>query len=360
MLALADILAQNNVQRVTIGGGEPLLRKDLEEILARLKQSGIFVSLHTNGTILLPRLDRLKGLVDILSLPLDSVYERQNRRMRGIPYVEMIDQIIEATQGKFKLAFKTTATKINARSLHKIYDKISRTDFDYWKVYQFRALNDAKKYENTFELPDEEFEQVKTKLSRYHDPRIHPLSKKEGHQAYVFLDNQGNISTVHPLKEENIQVGNLHPFADQRIDPRRVVIPLMGVQKSLHLLHELSGARLADQGDADEIPVGRTRRNLIPHLGHSVPGNPDRHGPLQHLTGVHNQAELLTARARLNQNLRLKDQIGKKAEEIGFQLIPDRPEGMEVVGSLEPVVHPVPNGGTDLRHQDLLLVSHDQ
>ncbi len=210
MLALADILAQNNVQRVTIGGGEPLLRKDLEEILARLKQSGIFVSLHTNGTILLPRLDRLKGLVDILSLPLDSVYERQNRRMRGIPYVEMIDQIIEATQGKFKLAFKTTATKINARSLHKIYDKISRTDFDYWKVYQFRALNDAKKYENTFELPDEEFEQVKTKLSRYHDPRIHPLSKKEGHQAYVFLDNQGNISTVHPLKEENIQVGNLH------------------------------------------------------------------------------------------------------------------------------------------------------
>ncbi len=210
MLKLVNALSTNGVQRVTIGGGEPLLRKDLEDILKALKTKGIFVSLHTNGTLLPERLDRLAGLVDILSLPLDSIYEGQNKIMRGIPYVDLIQQIIESTKDRFTLAFKTTATQINAKSLHKIYAKINQIPFAYWKIYQFRPLNDAKSEDALFHLPNDEFAEIKQKLERYQDRRIHPITRKEGHQPYVFLDNEGNISTVHPFEERNINVGNLY------------------------------------------------------------------------------------------------------------------------------------------------------
>ncbi|HLD05738.1 MAG TPA: radical SAM protein [Candidatus Nanoarchaeia archaeon] len=209
MLRLVKVLGKNKVKRVTIGGGEPLLRSDLERILAALKEEGIFVSLHTNGTILKQRIKGLRGLVDILSLPIDSVEEGENQQMRGRPYVGLIEEIMGYAHPEFKLAFKTTATRVNWASLPKIYDLVRQVPFDYWKVYQFRPLNEAQVYDSTFALPDKTFEGLRAELSGLADRRIQVVNRKEGHQPYVFLDNQGNVSTVHPDLEQNIPVGNL-------------------------------------------------------------------------------------------------------------------------------------------------------
>lgn len=213
MLRIVKVLAKNQVRKVTIGGGEPLLRSDLERILGALKEKGIFVSLHTNGTILKPRIEGLKGLVDMLSLPLDSMDEEENQIMRGRPYVGLVEEIMSYAHPSFKLAFKTTATKVNKGNIPRIYDSISRVPFEYWKVYQFRPLNEARSYQRDFNLTAREFGQLRVQLMSLEDRRVQVISREEGHQPYVFLDNQGNVSTVHPTAEENIWVGNL--FAHQ-------------------------------------------------------------------------------------------------------------------------------------------------
>lgn len=209
MLSLVQKLAEKGVTRVTIGGGEPLLRKDLEIILAALKNENIFVSLHTNGTLLRDRIEGLHGLVDILSLPLDSVHEPHNLRMRGMPYVNLIDEIIGYTAGKFSLAFKTTTTQVNAEKITDIYEKINQTPFEYWKVYQFRPLNVAAQYAQYFTLSDEQFEKLREKLNILQDSRIEVINGKQGHQPYLFLTNNGSLLTVDPVKEENIHVAGI-------------------------------------------------------------------------------------------------------------------------------------------------------
>ena len=77
---LARLLVEGGVKQVTLGGGEPMLVRNLETIFRILKEGSIYISLHTNGTFLSrKRITQLKGLVDDIALPVDSM----NRKMQG-------------------------------------------------------------------------------------------------------------------------------------------------------------------------------------------------------------------------------------------------------------------------------------
>ena len=55
---------QVGVKAVRLTGGEPLLYPHIEELLARIKQTGWFedISMTTNGSLLAPRAEKLKEL----------------------------------------------------------------------------------------------------------------------------------------------------------------------------------------------------------------------------------------------------------------------------------------------------------
>ena len=83
---IASILA-DNVQRVTIGGGEPGL-VNLEGALRILNSGNVYVSYHTNGLEL--NVDKLKGLVDDIALPIDSVAPNIQEALRGKEFLPVM------------------------------------------------------------------------------------------------------------------------------------------------------------------------------------------------------------------------------------------------------------------------------
>ena len=67
---------QVGVKAVRLTGGEPLLYPHIEELLARIKQTGWFedISMTTNGSLLAPRARKLKELgLNRVNISLDSV-----------------------------------------------------------------------------------------------------------------------------------------------------------------------------------------------------------------------------------------------------------------------------------------------
>ena len=84
--ALARKIRELGVCFVSLGGGEPLLRNDLEEIVAALKSSGLWVSVTTNGSLLtMPRMRRLRDSgLDQLLISLDFIRSGMHDRQRGI------------------------------------------------------------------------------------------------------------------------------------------------------------------------------------------------------------------------------------------------------------------------------------
>ena len=72
------------VAQVVVWGGEPLLRRDLPELLLAAHRAGLFVTLISNGWLAGARWAELRGSVDALILSLDDIGEAHDR-MRGLP-----------------------------------------------------------------------------------------------------------------------------------------------------------------------------------------------------------------------------------------------------------------------------------
>jgi MoaA/NifB/PqqE/SkfB family radical SAM enzyme len=87
-------LYREGVRFLFVQGGEPLLRRDLPEILEDLHELGFGLTLITNGTRLTPPLvRRLAALPLNLSVSLDTLDRERYRRIRGA------DQLADVVEG---------------------------------------------------------------------------------------------------------------------------------------------------------------------------------------------------------------------------------------------------------------------
>ena len=87
-------LYQNNgIRYLFVQGGEPLLRKDLPEILEDLAEIGYWLGLVTNGTLLKPSLiKRLAQLPLSISISLDSLNRDRYHSIRG---ADQLPQVLD-------------------------------------------------------------------------------------------------------------------------------------------------------------------------------------------------------------------------------------------------------------------------
>ncbi|UCE63325.1 MAG: radical SAM protein [Nitrospirota bacterium] len=80
----ARLYRDNGIRYLFVQGGEPLLRKDLVEILQDLAEMGYWLGLVTNGTLLTPSIiKRLARLPISISVSLDSLNRERYQSIRG-------------------------------------------------------------------------------------------------------------------------------------------------------------------------------------------------------------------------------------------------------------------------------------
>ena len=86
-------LYRDGVRFVLVQGGEPLLRRDLPEILEDLSAIGLHLTLITNGTKVTPQLvERLSQLPVAISVSLDTLDRVKYRHIRG---ADQLAQVLE-------------------------------------------------------------------------------------------------------------------------------------------------------------------------------------------------------------------------------------------------------------------------
>ena len=67
-----DELAAMGTRCVHLGGGEPLMRSDVYQIIARVKSHGLLCRMNSNGTLVPKMIEKIKGL-DSICISLDGV-----------------------------------------------------------------------------------------------------------------------------------------------------------------------------------------------------------------------------------------------------------------------------------------------
>jgi radical SAM protein with 4Fe4S-binding SPASM domain len=115
MLALADLLVDAGVRKVSFTGGEPLLRRDFLEIAERLSKRGVtLVQIATNGSLIdRPLLTKLKALGQSprISISYDGDGGTHDE-LRGTP------DATEATRRAFLLCREAGLTTASEMTLH--------------------------------------------------------------------------------------------------------------------------------------------------------------------------------------------------------------------------------------------------
>lgn len=107
---------------IAFEGGEPLLRKDLVEILAFSRSLPLHTSLITNGTLLESRIDEIAPYINgVVYVSIDGL-EKTHDKIRGVDgCFKKATQGIAASEGKVPVTINTT---IMAENLHEIEDLV--------------------------------------------------------------------------------------------------------------------------------------------------------------------------------------------------------------------------------------------
>jgi MoaA/NifB/PqqE/SkfB family radical SAM enzyme len=135
--ALVERLAQGGVLSLSFTGGEPLLRTDLEELVAAAVHSGMSTSLSTNAWRLAP--PRIRNLaaagLGTFFLSLDGARPETHDRIRGCPgshdrVLRAASEIAALPQPRPRVVFNLTVNRLNAAELVAVGDLAARTGVD--------------------------------------------------------------------------------------------------------------------------------------------------------------------------------------------------------------------------------------
>jgi len=81
-------LANLGVKVVSLSGGEPLLRKDIEEVISIVKSYNVRAQIVTNGILLSKEkiIKLVKSGLDCVTLSLDTADQEIYQKLRGVPF----------------------------------------------------------------------------------------------------------------------------------------------------------------------------------------------------------------------------------------------------------------------------------
>ena len=212
-LKLAGMVADSDIKKVTLGGGEPLLAKNIREIARILRKGGKYVSLHTNGVLLSEKLIQEIDADDI-AIPIDTMDRKVQLQLRGERFSSTFDdlhniakRILESEKG---LGYHTVFTALTLEDIPGMYKVL--TDFDYWRIYEMNYelawqnvvdhkdigrynMIDVLKGPCTLKKGHTDSLFARFLLQDEHDdPRVQYVSKLDAKEPYAFLENSGDIT----------------------------------------------------------------------------------------------------------------------------------------------------------------------
>lgn len=157
------ILRNKGLEAINFTGGEPLLRKDISELIRFAKEIGLTTILSTNGLLLKQRLPEFAESIDFIGLPLDSDDKKIHNDMRPTKIITnhfglILDliQLINSKYSRIGIKINTLVSKRNMDNVNGI-GKLIDGKVVSWKLSQFIPGAFGNKHKEEFEIALEDY-----------------------------------------------------------------------------------------------------------------------------------------------------------------------------------------------------------
>lgn len=137
---IIDGIAKAGIKIVRFTGGEPLLRKDIFELMKYAKKKGLGIYLNTNGSLVtMDVAKKLKGIVDNVLIPIEGYRRKDEKRLteKGDSLTRKINAIKLLRKAKITVVRAgTVVIRENILNLEKLARFIFRLPIDSWELYR--------------------------------------------------------------------------------------------------------------------------------------------------------------------------------------------------------------------------------
>lgn len=133
-LELCEQIAEMEVERVVLTGGEPLLREDWDLIASRLSEHGVEVQIITNGSLVTPEvIARMKRAgIKKVSVSIDGTQELHDAgRMEG-SFAKCEHALALLKEASIPVFVATTVTAKNLDNLSALKCELARMGVEHW------------------------------------------------------------------------------------------------------------------------------------------------------------------------------------------------------------------------------------
>jgi MoaA/NifB/PqqE/SkfB family radical SAM enzyme len=163
---IIKFLKEQGLEAINFTGGEPLLRKDIVELIKYSKKLGLSTILTTNGILLKEKIGALAKYLDFIGLPLDSIKPDIHNAMRvtaatrnhqGL-VVKLINEI-SRKYPKIGIKINTIVTKKNKSSLIALGSLLDGKVVS-WKLSQFIPGAVGKLHQSDYQITQADFLKV--------------------------------------------------------------------------------------------------------------------------------------------------------------------------------------------------------
>lgn len=218
-------LADIGLETLVISGGEPLIRKDIFDIIKYGYEQGLEVYLSTNG-ILLPKIyPRIKDYLKCLGLPLDGSSREMNSKMTRNPsqYDATTNMLryFKENHPTHTVKIGTVVSKINKEDLSSTAEVLFNSKDlslpDVWRLYQFTPIGDGLFSRDIHYISDEEFDKItKNLINHYPDKNITTLTNEDSNDSYIFINPDLDIEML--TDDIYIKVGNMRDITIKELN----------------------------------------------------------------------------------------------------------------------------------------------
>lgn len=215
---LIDDMHKMGVPYSMISGGEPLLRKDIEEIGSYLKKKGIVSILCTNGILITKeRAEKLVKSYNVIRISFDGLKKTHNR-LRRYKYAyekaeEGLENLLLAKGRTARIGVSFVITKDNYKELNPLIEHFKgKVDmFTILPLFSKSGLKLGHKLLKTWSLTQQKL--IKYGLVEQNNDFIKEPSYKtgkkycDGGRLYLTVNPYGSVTTC-PMKKDFI-LGNI-------------------------------------------------------------------------------------------------------------------------------------------------------
>ena len=227
---------RKGISNITLCGGDPLVRKDIIDLLKKIKKIGYYISMDTVGTSIIRDVisndgtiikkinaQELVSYVDEIGLPIDGSNNEIFKKFRSTCFDILSDQLKiyeELKKYNANICINTVVHKGNLDDAEALSRIINTLDgIEKWQLFKYVPMG---KYgimnRKMFEITEDEFERYKKRIfsSCIRNNIIEFKGYSLRNRAYMLVDNSGDAWI--PEYDQN-----LFDDYDRTIDKRDII-----------------------------------------------------------------------------------------------------------------------------------------